>query len=357
MNLEDLIRPNIKRMKPYSSARSEYQGKAEVWLDANENPYERKLESLSLNRYPNPKAHALRQAVAEWKGVSAEQVFLGNGSDEIIDLLFRLFCVPGQSQTILCQPTYGMYAVSAALNDVATASILLGEDGQPKLEEVLQVEDENTPLLWLCSPNNPTGISIEEDRIRAILGSFSGIVVVDEAYIDFSDKESCIKLLGDYPNLVVMQTFSKARGLAGIRVGMAFASAELITWLDRIKPPYNLNSISQQIALEAIRESGNQAQEILKIRLERKRLRGALETLPGIKQILQSDANFLLLELDNPGGLRNYLLQQGIVTRDRSGLPHGDFLRITVGTENENDLLIRACAEYFAGSKLEKSMS
>jgi histidinol-phosphate aminotransferase len=344
MDFIDLIRPNIRQLQPYRSARSEFQGLASVWLDANENPF-----NNGFNRYPDPKAFGLRAKLARLKGLEPEQVFVGNGSDEVIDLLFRLFCVPGRDEVLVCPPTYGMYAVAAGIQDVLVKEVELDTEGQPQVEKILAALTENTKLLFLCSPNNPTGQLIDPAKIERLLREFPGILVIDEAYIDFAEAPSWIEELESYPRLVVMQTFSKAWGRAGIRLGMAYAHATLIEWLDRIKPPYNVNVLTQGEGFRALSQLPKMKQEVARIIRERSRMAQILPQLPGVLEVYPSEANFLLVRCEVLRPLRDFLADQGIVVRVRAGLPvFGDCLRITIGTDSENTKLIEAWRAFFS---------
>ncbi|HHJ11483.1 MAG TPA: histidinol-phosphate transaminase [Bacteroidetes bacterium] len=367
-HIQDLVRPNIRRLEPYSSARDEYSGEAAVWLDANENPYPgqvqlvmrdpytgrelAKLDEAGLNRYPDPCQRSLKEQISRYKGVLPEQVFLGNGSDEILDLLFRTFCDPGNDEIILAPPTYGMYAVLADIHGTPVKEVPMDESLQPSPPAILSQVTENTKMIFLCSPNNPTGNAVNKNNVIALLEQFKGLVVVDEAYIDFAPKKSILPLLEKYDKLVVLQTFSKALGLAGIRLGMAFASPEVFQWLNRVKLPYNVNRLT--LALASLRFEEKKAQEeiVQKILEERKKLEKFLAVLPVVKKVYPSDANFLLVCFDNPERIYRYLMEKGIVVRLRKGIPGcGKAIRITVGTKKENKLLLQALDEYNALKK------
>jgi histidinol-phosphate aminotransferase len=341
-DLYSIIRPNIRNLVPYSSARDEFTGEAKVFLDANENSLGSPLLKW-YNRYPDPHQQALKEKLSQIKGIAPAHIFLGNGSDEAIDILFRAFCEPGRHNVIVCPPTYGMYEVSAHINDVAVRKVALTESFQLDLEAMEAAVDADTRIIWLCSPNNPTGNSIDRGDIEMILNNFDGIVVVDEAYINFSRHRSFIPDLADYPNLVVLQTLSKAWGLAALRVGMAFASADIIGIMNRIKPPYNINEAAQQLASEALEEV-EQVNEMIRILVsERDRLADALEQHPLVRHVYPSDANFLLVEVEGGRKVYEFLLTQGIVVRDRSTtLGCADCIRITVGTPHENEVLLKA---------------
>lgn len=339
MEIANLVRPNIRKLVPYSSARSEFKGKAEVFLDANENPFE-----TGLNRYPDPLQWKLKAAISQLKGVPAEQIFLGNGSDEAIDLVVRIFCEPRQDHILILPPTYGMYQVSADIADVGIRSVSLTPDFQPDVEAILAAADEHSKILFICSPNNPTGNDVELERIRSLCAQFKGVVVVDEAYIDFSNQTSCTSLLAEFPNLIVLQTFSKAWGMAGIRLGMAFASLEIIQLFNKVKPPYNINQLTQQIALEALETSQDDYRHLLSTLLsERERLIQGLGELKFVEKIFPSDANFILVKMDDPNGTYQYLVEEGIIVRNRNSVHLcAGSLRITVGRPEENDALLTA---------------
>lgn len=341
-DIHSIIRPNIKDLVPYSSARDEFTGEAKVFLDANENSLGSPLLKW-YNRYPDPHQQVLKEKLSHIKGIAPAHIFLGNGSDEAIDILYRAFCEPGRHNVVVCPPTYGMYEVSAHINDVAVRKVPLTEAFQLDLEAMEAAVDADTRIIWLCSPNNPTGNSLDRGDIEMILNNFDGIVVVDEAYINFSRHRSFIPDLADYPNLVVLQTLSKAWGLAALRVGMAFASADIIGIMNRIKPPYNINEAAQQLASEALEEV-EQVNEMIRILVtERDRLAAALETHPLVQHVYPSDANFLLVKVNGGRKVYDFLLTQGIVVRDRSTTPGcSDCIRITVGTPTENEILLRA---------------
>ena len=341
-DIHSIIRPNIKDLVPYSSARDEFTGEAKVFLDANENSLGSPLLKW-YNRYPDPHQQVLKEKLSHIKGIAPAHIFLGNGSDEAIDILYRAFCEPGRHNVVVCPPTYGMYEVSAHINDVAVRKVPLTEAFQLDLEAMEAAVDADTRIIWLCSPNNPTGNSLDRGDIEMILNNFDGIVVVDEAYINFSRHRSFIPDLADYPNLVILQTLSKAWGLAALRVGMAFASADIIGIMNRIKPPYNINEAAQQLASDALEEV-EQVNEMIRILVtERDRLAAALETHPLVQHVYPSDANFLLVKVNGGRKVYDFLLTQGIVVRDRSTTPGcADCIRITVGTPTENEILLRA---------------
>lgn len=340
MNIQDLQRENIKNLKPYSTARDEFKGEAQLFLDANENSAGSPL-SQNYNRYPDPLQLALKDAISKIKGVPAAHTFLGNGSDEAIDLLFRAFCNPGKDNVILLPPTYGMYEVSAHINDVEVRKIELLPGFQPDMEKIAEAVDTNSKIIFICSPNNPTGNSINRSDIETILTNFKGLVVIDEAYINFARQKSFIQELTEYPNLVVLQTFSKAWGLAGIRLGMAFSSIPVIDILNKVKPPYNINQVTQDLALTAL-SNFKQVNEWIKTTvLERERLSEALRKLAIVSVVYPSDANFILVAVEDAAKTYQYLIDNGIIVRDRSNVVWCEgCLRITIGTPEENNQLL-----------------
>ncbi len=344
--LQTLIRENIKKLVPYSSARDEFSGAAKVFLDANENALGSPLTKW-YNRYPDPHQVKLKQAISTVKSVSPENIFLGNGSDEVIDLLYRCFCNPGTDNVIICPPTYGMYEVSANINDVQIKKAPLLPDFQLDLVHLENLVDEHTKLIWICSPNNPSGNSINRADVEMVLNNFNGLVVVDEAYINFSRQKSFVQELQDYPNLVVMQTFSKAWGLAGLRLGMAFASTDIIEVMDRVKPPYNINQVTQELTLKALEEVDQVNHMITELVDMREALKKVFEQLPVVEKVFPSDANFLLVKVLEAKRLYNFLLTKGIVVRDRSNVILCDeCLRITIGSEQENTQLVDALLDW-----------
>ncbi|MDT0690502.1 histidinol-phosphate transaminase [Salegentibacter sp. F188] len=339
-NINKLVRENVAGLKPYSSARDEYQstGSEMVFLDANENPFQ-----TDVNRYPDPQQRNLKSELAKIKGVDTSNILLGNGSDEVLDLLFRAFCEPAKDNVITLPPTYGMYKVLANINNIENREILLTPDFEPDIAEILEATDEQTKMIFLCSPNNPTGNSFSEENITKILESFNGLVVIDEAYIDFSAKESWLLQLKKYPNLVITQTLSKAYGMAGIRLGICYASEEIIQILNKIKPPYNVNELTQQRALYRVLNQDKVNLEVSDILSERKRLFKELDEVDFVKKIYNSDANFILLKVDNATRRYDELISKGIVIRNRTTQPLCEnTLRFTVGTKDENDKLIKA---------------
>ena len=345
-DINNILRENIKRLVPYSSARDEYQGEASVFLDANENAFGSPLDQ-QFNRYPDPLQYDLKKRITEIKGVPPRNIFVGNGSDEAIDILFRSFCNPGVDNVILVPPTYGMYEVSANINDIQARKVNLTEDYQLNLEGIAEAIDKNTKLIFICSPNNPTGNSINRDDIQTLLANFNGIVVVDEAYINFSRQKSFIQELTECANLVVMQTLSKAWGLAGLRVGMAFASEEIIEVMNKVKPPYNVNESSQQLALAALANVGQVNEWIKETLTQRDRLVLQLKDFEFVVDIYPSDANFILVKTTNANGIYDYLVKQGIIVRNRSKVELCEgCLRITVGTPDENTILLEALQNF-----------
>ncbi|GAB3497075.1 histidinol-phosphate transaminase [Spirosoma knui] len=339
--LQSLLRPHILTLTPYSSARDEYTGKEGVFLDANENPIG-STTTGTYNRYPDPHQWAIKQRLAPIKGVRPEQIFLGNGSDEPIDLLVRATCAPGIDSILIMPPTYGMYEVSAAINNVNITRIPLTPDFHVDVEAVLAAITPTTKLIWLCSPNNPSGNLLQADAIKAILEAADhSLVIVDEAYIDFADTPSWTSELDTYPNLVVLQTFSKAWGLAALRLGMCFASEELIQVLNKIKPPYNISAPTQQLALEALEREAEKNEMVDQILAERHVLAEKLRSLPAVQVVHPSHANFLLVQFDDAKGTFEHLIAQQVIVRDRSNVKLCDgCLRITVGTRAENERLL-----------------
>lgn len=345
-NLNELVRPNIRELVPYSSARDEFKGEARVFLDANENSLGSPLLKW-YNRYPDPLQWEVKQKLSAIKGIAPEHIFLGNGSDECIDVLLRAFCEPGMDNIVIVPPTYGMYEVSAQINNVQVKKVPLTPDFQLDLPAMEEAVDDFTKMIFICSPNNPTGNSIERGAIEALLNNYFGIVVLDEAYINFSRQRSFVPDLVDYPNLVVLQTLSKAWGLAALRVGMAFASKEIIHIMSKIKPPYNINQASQELVLKALDEV-EQVNEMIRVLVqERGRLEQAFNAMDLVEKVYPSDANFLLVKVKEAKKIYKYLLDKGIVVRDRSSVILCDnCLRITVGTERENNELLTAFEKY-----------
>ena len=339
-NINNLVRSNVAGLKPYSSARDEYQstGSEMVFLDANENPFQ-----TDVNRYPDPQQRSLKTELAKIKNVSTEHILLGNGSDEVLDLLFRAFCEPGKDNVITLPPTYGMYKVLANINNIENREVLLNSDFEPNVEKILNSVDQNTKMIFLCSPNNPTGNSFSEEKIIHILKNFNGLVVIDEAYIDFSNKESWLNKLKEYPNLVITQTLSKAFGMAGIRLGICYASVEIIHILNKIKPPYNVNELTKLRALDRVLNKQDVDLEIADLLKQRTILSEALVEVNFIENIYPSDANFILVKVDDATKRYDQLLEKGIVIRNRTTQPLCEnTLRFTVGTGEENKKLIEA---------------
>ena len=337
--LKELTRPNVWALKPYSSARDEYSGvEASVFLDANENPY-----NTPNNRYPDPLQRELKALIAPLKGVKVENIFLGNGSDEAIDLIFRAFCRPGVDNVVAIDPTYGMYQVCADVNDVEYRKMLLDVYYQFKASSLLSAIDENTKAIFICSPNNPTGNSLCRKEIESLLKRFDGLVVVDEAYIDFSSSESLLKNLDEYPNLIVLQTFSKAWGCAAIRLGMAFASPEIIAIFNKIKYPYNVNRLTQEEAIKVLRQPEKIKEWVNTLLEERTRVMEEFVKLPCCIRVFPTDANFFLTKVYEATQIYDYLVSEGIIVRNRTNVALcKDCLRITIGTKEENDALLDA---------------
>lgn len=341
-DLQSLVRKNIRNLKPYSSARSEFEGSADVFLDANENAFGSPA-GFGLNRYPDPLQQMLKGRIASMRGVLPSQIFVGNGSDEAIDLLFRIFCEPGKDDVITCPPTYGMYRVSADINDIAVLEVRLTDDFQLDIPAILTGISDATKLIFICSPNNPTGNLMDRESILMIARQSNGIVIVDEAYIDFADEPSMLAELSELPNLVVLQTFSKAWGMAGVRVGLAFASSEIIDLMSRVKPPYNVSGLAQQAVINALDSKATVSSWIDAARLERLRLESSLIDLDIVKRVYTSDANFLLVEVDGANAVYKYLIDEKIVVRNRNNVELCEgCLRITVGTPDENERLLAA---------------
>lgn len=371
VQINKLVRKNIRKLIPYSSARDDFAGDASVFMDANENPFDTNIrieflkdsESVmvsnrvyyeigktslaKLNRYPDPLQHELKDKIARVKSVSSENIFLGNGSDEIIDLLVRAFCEPGKDEVILLPPTYGMYRVVANIHNINIKEVLLTKEFQPDTSRISKAINPRSKLLFICSPNNPTGNAISYEIIKEILGTFPGIVVVDEAYIDFSEDKSVLPLLEEFSNLVVMHTLSKAWGLAGIRLGIGFAGQEIIEILNRIKMPYNINELIQRIALKSLEQSMKKHAQVLTILDEKEKLIYELEKLDQVEYIYPSDANFILIKVKNAKMLYDFLIDNKIVVRDRSDMPLCEqCLRVSVGTPQENKKLIESVKSF-----------
>lgn len=340
-NINNLVRENVKSMKPYSSARDEFEDfdtADMIFLDANENPFQN-----GVNRYPDPQQSSVKVVLAIIKDVSRNQILLGNGSDEVLDLIFRAFCEPKVDNIISLPPTYGMYGVLAKINAVENREVLLSNDFQPQVEKILGTVDENTKIIFLCSPNNPTANSFSTESVLKLLENFKGLIVIDEAYIDFSEKESWLYKIDQYPNLIITQTLSKAYGLAGIRLGICYASAEIISVLNKIKPPYNVNELTQQRALKRLSNPEKIKSEIVSIIAQREELLKVLVDVKFVEKIYPTEANFILIKVDDANKRYNELIAKGIVIRNRTTQPLCEnTLRLTIGTEEENKKLIKA---------------
>ena len=337
-NIKNITRTNILNMQPYSSARDEFKefNQKMVFLDANENPFEN-----GVNRYPDPQQRTVKKALSEIKLINENQILLGNGSDEVLDLIFRAFCEPNKDNIITLPPTYGMYSVLANLNAIENREVILKDDFQPNVEDILKQVDENTKIIFLCSPNNPTGNSFSDESIVTLLQNFNGLVLLDEAYIDFSEKQSWLIEMSDYPNLIISQTLSKAYGMAGIRLGILYASIEIISVLNKIKPPYNVNVLTQKKALEQLENYDLIVKQIKDIKSSKSILINELEKINYIKKVFSTDGNFILIKVDNANQRYNQILEKGIVLRNRTTQPLCEnCLRITIGTTEENTQLI-----------------
>lgn len=336
----DYIRPNIRNLVPYSTARDEYKGEVGIFLDANENPYDN-----GVNRYPDPMQKRVRNLISGLKNVDKERIFIGNGSDEAIDLCFRIFCEPGKSSAIAVSPSYGMYKVAAAVNDVEVREVLLNEDFSLPVDRLLAAADDTTRLMFVCSPNNPTGNAFPMEQLQELAESFNGILIVDEAYVDFSEKGSLLPVLESYSNLIVLQTLSKAWGMAGLRTGLAFASEQIISYFNRVKYPYNINVTAQRKAEEMLRR--DISAQISRIKSERRRLQEALAGCRAVERVFPSDANFLLMRVKDAKKLYSQLLQAKVIVRDRSSQPMcSECLRVTVGTPKENERMLDIVKKY-----------
>ncbi|MEG1937330.1 MAG: histidinol-phosphate transaminase [Rikenellaceae bacterium] len=334
--MENLIRKNIKQLSPYSTARDEYEGEIGVFLDANENPF-----NTGLNRYPDPHQRRLKEVICKIKGVGVENIFLGNGSDEPIDILYRIFCEPRVDSVVTITPSYGMYGVAAKINDVEVISVPLNEKFDINKEAVINAVKPSTKMIMLCSPNNPSGNLLNKREIVSILENFSGVVVVDEAYIDFADDKGFLPLINDYKNLVVLQTLSKAWGFAGVRLGMAFASSEIISVMSQVKYPYNIGVHTQTLLIDLLTNGCEMLKQVEIIKKERSRVILELGKFNFVKQIYPSDSNFILVKFDDANKIYNYLIEKTIIVRDRSKIKGCEgMLRITIGREQENDRLI-----------------
>jgi histidinol-phosphate aminotransferase len=341
--LKDLVRPNIWELAPYSSARNEYSGHvAHVFLDANENPYNK-----PYNRYPDPLQTELKAEISRIKRVPAEQIFLGNGSDEAIDLVYRVFCEPKQDNVVAIEPTYGMYKVCADINDVEYRPVLLDNNYQMSAKKLLDSCDKHTKIIWICSPNNPTGNNLQEEEIEKVLNDFDGIVVIDEAYADFSERKAFRTRLAEFNNMLVLNTFSKAWGCAAIRLGMAFANQQIIELFNKVKYPYNVNMLTQQQALEIIKQASDVEEWVRLLLLERSKMMKSFLELPICKEVYPSDANFFLAKMTDAQAIYDYLVEKGIIVRNRTRVTLcQDCLRITIGTKGENIELLSALRQY-----------
>lgn len=343
-DINNLVRENVKSMKPYSSARDEFEDfdtADMIFLDANENPFQN-----GVNRYPDPQQSSVKVVLAKQRNVNPSQILLGNGSDEVLDLLFRAFCEPKIDNVITLPPTYGMYSVLSNLNNIENREVLLSADFQPQVEKILETVDANTKIIFLCSPNNPTGNSFSDESVTQLLQNFKGLVVIDEAYIDFSEKESWLAKINEYPNLIITQTLSKAYGLAGIRLGICYGSAAVTSVLNKIKPPYNVNELTQLRALERLSNPEKIKSEIVSIIAQREELLKVLNEFNFVEKIYPTEANFILIKVDDANKRYDELIAKGIVIRNRTTQPLCEnTLRLTIGTESENALLIKALTE------------
>jgi histidinol-phosphate aminotransferase len=340
MNIQNLVRKNIKSLKPYSSARDEFKEFTAdmVFLDANENPFEN-----GVNRYPDPQQTTVKKELSKIKNIPTSQILLGNGSDEVLDLIFRAFCEPKQDNIITLPPTYGMYKVLANINNIEEREVLLTDNFEPNITEILNIVDAHSKILFLCSPNNPSGNSFSNEAVEILLKEFKGLVVIDEAYIDFSEQQSWLDRINEFPNLIITQTLSKAYGMAGIRLGICYASEEIIAILNKIKPPYNVNELTQQKALKRLLNTNKVAKEIAKILEQRNKLIEKLGEISFIEKVYPTDANFVLVKVDDAVKRYNQLLENGIVIRNRTTQPLCEnTLRFTIGTKAENIKLIKA---------------
>ena len=341
LSIEQLVRPMIKEIIPYCSARDEFEDfeAQKIFLDANENPFEN-----GFNRYPDPLQRKLKRTLADVKQVKSEQILLGNGSDEVLDLIFRTFCEPGEEEVLILPPTYGMYSVLAKLNNIIVKEVPLNKNFEIEIDSVLEAVNQKTKIIFICSPNNPSGNAIPLDQIEQLLDRFKGILVVDEAYIDFSEQKSALSILDQYPQLLVCQTFSKAYGLAGIRLGMCYANPLIIDYFNKIKPPYNVNSLTQSRALAQLETSESIQNQVISLISERKKLEQELKQFDFVSKIYPSDANFLLVVVDDANKRYDQFLDAGVVLRNRSRLQGcNNALRVTVGTPEENTNFIKIC--------------
>jgi len=342
--IEALVRPNIRTLAPYSTARDEFKGSLGVFLDANESPF-----PSGWNRYPDPRQKVLKERFSQIKGIAPENIFLGNGSDEAIDLVFRVFCIPGKDNVVAIEPSYGMYAVAAATNDIEVNPVRLREDFSLPVEAILDACDVNTKAIFLCSPNNPSGNAFEPEDLLGIVRSFNGMVVVDEAYADFSSKPSLLPMIAQYPNLIILQTCSKARGLAALRLGLAFGDSYVISLFSMVKYPYNINEATQRLALEALKNPVDDQIRIIKE--QRAVVAGILASFPFVEKVFPSDANFILVRVDNADSLYDTLVADGIIVRNRTRVPGcRNCLRITIGLPEENKKFEQSLKKYEEGN-------
>jgi len=347
-NLENIVRENVKKLVPYSSARKEFSGAAQIFLDANENSFGSPLPE-NYNRYPDSFQTEIKEKIAAWNDVKPAEIFVGNGSDEAIDLLFRIFCRPQIDNVLICPPTYGMYAVSAEINDVKIKRANLTEDFELDFQKIKNAVDEKTKLVFICSPNNPTGNSLDREEIFNLAKFFHGILVVDEAYIHFSREKSLVSEIKSFPNLVVLQTFSKAWGLAGLRVGLAFAREEIIALFNKVKPPYNVSQIAQEKILQALENKSKVDETVLEIISEREKLLGKLSGFSFVEKVYPTDANFVLVKTTNADSIYKFLIDEKIVVRNRNSVELcAGCLRITIGTTTENEMLINSLGKLAA---------
>ncbi len=356
VNLQNLVRENIKRLTPYSSARKEFTGVAEIFLDANENSFGSPL-SENFHRYPDPLQSEIKEKVANWNNIEANEIFVGNGSDEAIDLLFRIFCEPKKDNILICPPTYGMYKVSADINNIEIKKASLTEDFELNPDAIKNVIDENTKLLFICSPNNPTGNSLDKNAILGLAENFEGIIVIDEAYIHFSEKKSFVSEINNYKNIVVLQTFSKAWGLAGLRVGLAFANAEIIELFNKVKPPYNVSEIAQNAVLKAFENKPKVEKMIADIISERENLIENLAKLDFVTKIYPTDANFVLAKTTDANAIYQFLVDEKIIVRNRTNVEMCQgCLRFTIGTPSENKELINSLRKFTTEAQRKQSL-
>lgn len=341
-DLSKVIRPHLYKLRPYSTARDDFKGIADVFLDANENPY-----PSGFNRYPDPHQLKLKEKISSLKKIATENIFIGNGSDEVIDLVIRLCCEPQKDAILTIEPTYGMYEVSAQINGVRTVKIPLTQCFELEAEDIIEAIDHTVKVIFLCTPNNPSGNLLNKEAVRKVISAFYGLVVVDEAYIDFADDAGFLPELSKWPNLIVMQTLSKAYGLAGLRIGLAFAHPEIIRWLNKIKPPYNISQAAQIHAIQHLENQEVIPNQVRMIKSERRILAEKLSRLDMVQKVFPSDANFLMVRFNHSKAVYDYLLKNGIIVRDRSSVLHGNnCLRITVGTSEENQKLINALIQF-----------